>query len=303
MPVETVFQMKGMKKLAYILPCLLLSLFQSCRESGQERMERLLKQWHGKEILFPGSPTFTVYGEDTVEMPIPDGNYKIVHYLDSVGCTSCRIDLVKWKGFIGFLDSVTGHSVPCLFFIHAKGKREVKMTLKEHRFDHPVCLDMENEFNRLNGLPQNAVFQTLLLDKGNKVVAMGDPVKNPRVKELYLNILSGRKTRTEMDRTRTTAELSHSTVDLGTFHWEERRDTAVTLVNTGTKPLVIHDIVTSCGCTVADYDKRPAQPGEGILISTSYMAEHPEHFNKTVVVYCNAEQSPFVLRMTGNAVR
>ena len=45
--------MKDMKNLIYIFSCASLLLFQSCRPSEQERMERLLNQWHGKEIQFP----------------------------------------------------------------------------------------------------------------------------------------------------------------------------------------------------------------------------------------------------------
>ncbi len=295
--------MKDMKNLIYIFSCASLLLFQSCRPSESESMERLLNQWHGKEIQFPSVPKFTVYGEDTVEMGISSGNYKIVHYLDSTGCTTCKMDLDRWKTFIGYMDSVSQSSVSCLIYIHATRKREVKIALKEDRFDYPVCLDTNNEFNRLNGLPLNPVFQTMLLDKDNKVVAMGDPVKNPRVKELYLNIISGKETHAEMKESRTTAKLSHATIDLGTFFWEEQQDTTVTLQNTGKLPLVIHDIATSCGCTVADYDKRPASPGQGIQIRISYNAEHPERFNKTVVVYCNAERSPLVLRVIGDATK
>lgn len=295
--------MKDMKNLIYIFSCASLLLFQSCRPSEQERMERLLNQWHGKEIQFPSVPKFAVYGEDTVEMGISSENYKIVHYLDSTGCTTCKMDLDRWKTFIGYMDSVSQSSVSCLIYIHATRKREVKIALKEGRFDYPVCLDTNDELNRLNGFPLNPVFQTMLLDKDNKVVAMGDPVKNPKVKELYLNVIAGRKTQTEMEHTKTTAEVSHATIDLGTFHWKEKQDTIVTLMNTGERPLVIHDIVTSCGCTVADYDKRPASPGQGIQIRISYNAEHPERFNKTVVVYCNAERSPLVLRVIGDATK
>ena len=45
--------MKDMKNLIYIFSCASLLLFQSCRPSKPERMERLLNQWHGKEIQFP----------------------------------------------------------------------------------------------------------------------------------------------------------------------------------------------------------------------------------------------------------
>lgn len=60
--------MKDMKNLIYIFSCASLLLFQSCRPSEQERMERLLNQWHGKEIQFPSVPKFAVYGEDTMNI-------------------------------------------------------------------------------------------------------------------------------------------------------------------------------------------------------------------------------------------
>ena len=145
------------------------------------------------------------------------------------------------------------------------------------------------------------MLQTFLLDKDNRIVAMGDPVTNPKIKELYLNIINGKRNKQELEQTRTEAEISTSAIDFGFFHWEERKDTVVTLVNKGQKPLVIHDIVTSCGCTVADYDKRPARPGESVKVKISFKADHPERFNKTVGIYCNTEKSPYVVRVMGEA--
>lgn len=256
--------MKTYLCLAWML--LLACLLSSCQLTDGERLERLLQEWNGKEIFFPKEPSFTVYGERESDFIIPTGGYKLVHYVDSIGCTSCKLNLDRWKEYITYLDSVTGHSVSCLFFIHATQKREVKIALKESRFEHPVCLDVENEFYQLNKFPLNPMLQTFLLDKDNRIVGMGDPVKNPRIKELYLNLISGKREKQEMEQTRTTAALSHKEVDFGSFFWEEQQDTVVTLTNTGTNPLVIHDIATSCGCTVADYDRRPARSGESLKI-------------------------------------
>ena len=173
--------------------------------------------------------------------------------------------------------------------------------MKEEKFDYPACLDTENEFYKLNRFPLYPMLQTFLLDKDNRIVAMGDPVTNPKIKELYLNIINGKRNKQELEQTRTEAEISTSAIDFGSFHWEERKDTVVTLVNKGQKPLVIHDIVTSCGCTVADYDKRPARPGESVKVKISFKADHPERFNKTVGIYCNTEESPYVVRVMGEA--
>ena len=291
-----------MKKPIYLILALFATcLLSSCQKTETERLEQLLQTWYEKEITFPDNPSFTVYGEKESDFTIPVGGYKLVHYVDSVGCTSCKLNLDKWKEYIAYLDSVTGHTVPCLFFIHATQKREVKIALKESRFSHPVCLDVENEFYRLNKFPMHPMLQTFLLDKDNRIVGMGDPVKNPRVKELYLNLISGKRDKQEMEQTRTTAKLSHQEVDFGTFPWEMKRDTIVTLTNTGMQPLVIHDIATSCGCTVADYDRYPARSGENLNIKVSFKADHPEFFKKNIIIHCNTKDSPYVLWVKGNA--
>ena len=65
--------------------------------------------------------------------------------------------------------------------------------------------------------------------------------------------------------------------------------------------MVIQDIITSCGCTKVEYSKEPVRPGSTLEVKVIYEAEQVEHFNKTVTVYCNAENSPLRLTVKGNA--
>ena len=37
-------------------------------------------------------------------------------------------------------------------------------------------------------------------------------------------------------------------------------------------------------------------------IQVTYRAEHPEHFEKTITVYCKTSTSPIRLKIRGNAV-
>lgn len=290
-----------MKTYSYTLALLMLILLPSCKQTQSEKLEKLLREWTGKEIVFPNNPSFTIYGEQEADFKIPTDGYKVVHYLDSIGCISCKLNLEKWKEYIAYMDSATNGTVPCVFFFHAKEKREVKISLKEDNFDYPVCMDTANEFYQLNRFPMYPILQTFLLDKDNRIVAMGDPVTNPKIKELYLNLINGKQSKQELEATQTTAEISTSTIRFGSFHWEEKQDTVVTLRNTGKKLLVIHDIVTSCGCTVADYDKRPVMPEKSIEVKISFKADRPEQFNKTVGIYCNTTESPFVVKVMGQA--
>lgn len=69
--------------------------------------------------------------------------------------------------------------------------------LKSSSFSFPVCIDEEDRVNKLNNFPKEMAFQTFLLDNDNKVIAMGNPILNPQIKELYLRIIGGKVMRSE----------------------------------------------------------------------------------------------------------
>ena len=83
-------------KVSCILFTLLFVLF-SCQESEKERISRLVKEWDGKEIVFPDRSVFTIQGRDTVSCPSGNSPYKVLTYIDSLGCASCKLQLPRWK--------------------------------------------------------------------------------------------------------------------------------------------------------------------------------------------------------------
>ncbi len=102
-------------------------------------------------------------------------------YIDSIGCMSCKMNLPEWANFIIELDSISNKTVPCLFIFNPKknGKERVVSLLRRVHFSYPVCIDEKDSFNLLNKFPKDNRFQTFLLDKNKKVVAIGNPINNP----------------------------------------------------------------------------------------------------------------------------
>ena len=98
----------------------------SCQESREEAMLRLVNEWNGKEIKFPSRSVFTIQGKDTVDFEFLHADYKVVTYIDSVGCTSCKLQLHRWKELVAEVDSLTGESVPFLFYFHPKDAKELR---------------------------------------------------------------------------------------------------------------------------------------------------------------------------------
>lgn len=272
----------------------------SCKESREEAMLRLVGEWNGKEIKFPSRSVFTVQGKDTVDFEFRHADYKVVTYIDSVGCTSCKLQLPRWKELLAEVDSLMEGSVPFLFYFHPKDMKELRYLTRRDRFTYPVCFDEKDEFNRLNRFPKEMMLQTFLLDKDNKVLAIGNPVLNPKVKELYVSLITGRKENRSPENV-TQVSVNQSVVDFGQFPMSEQKSHRFGLTNTGNGLLVIQDVVTSCSCTKVEYSTEPVRPGETLEVKVSYEAEEAGRFYKTVIVYCNAETSPLRLTIKGES--
>lgn len=156
-----------------LLPLTVLTLF-ACKENKKDDIAHLVNEWQGKEIVFPANPTFTRFVTDTVDYWIPASEYKVLIYVDSIGCTSCKLQLHKWKKLIDYTDSVTGGSVPFIFFFQSKDDKELRYILKRDNFEQPVCIDQDSQLEKLNHFPADIAFQTFLLDKNNKVAVLGN---------------------------------------------------------------------------------------------------------------------------------
>lgn len=273
-------------------------LFIGCQDKNKEEAINSVKEWMGKEILFPQNSIFTIRGKDTIGFNLNKSEYKIVSYIDTAGCTSCRLKLAEWQRFMNEVDSITFSHTPFVFYLYPKNTKDLLIEFRREAFDHPVCLDETDEFNRLNQLAKSNTLRTFLLDKENKIVAIGNPIENPNVKKFYLKILSGKEQKTSAIQT--TVELSTQELDLGSFPKEEAKTGEILFKNTGDKPFVIHDVVTSCGCTKVDYPKTPIPPGGTLKFTIIYEADKPGYFRKSLRVYGNMKESPIRLSVKGD---
>ena len=281
------------------LTILLLTIFLSaCQDKQKEIITLLVKEWQGKQILFPENMVFTRFASDTTNFVIPTSDYKVLVFVDSIGCTSCKLQLSRWKEFIRYTDSISQKNIPFLFFFQFDDQWEIHSLLIRENFDKPICLDRSDSLNQLNHFPKDIRFQVFLLDKNNKVVVIGNPVHNPNVKELYLEEI-GRKQ--PVAPIQTTVKVEKESLLLETIPLGKSKDTLFTLVNTGDQPLVIIDVTTPCGCAQALFDKHPVQPGESLHIKVGVTPENKGLFDETITVKCNTNQL-IKLNVRGNTI-
>lgn len=263
----------------------------------------MVSEWEGRTIHYPDKMPLASYGIDSVVTSYGrvKSPYTIFSYADSMGCISCNLQLPKWKELIEELDSIYPNKVTCLFTFHPKDKKELVKLLKRVNFDYLVYIDETGTLDKLNNFINDDIFRTFLLDKDNRVVAIGNPVHNPKIKELYLNIIRGENTMSTLKKLQTNITLDKTFVNMGNFKWEQEQLAEFILTNSGDELLVIDDIITSCGCTTVEYSKKPVKIGAKLALKVKYKAEHPEHFNKTITVYCNIKDEPIRLGISGNA--
>ena len=278
---------------------LLLTIFLSaCQDKQKEIITLLVKEWQGKQILFPENMVFTRFASDTTNFVIPTSDYKVLVFVDSIGCTSCKLQLSRWKEFIRYTDSISQKNIPFLFFFQFDDQWEVHSLLIRENFDKPICLDRSDSLNQLNHFPKDIRFQVFLLDKNNKVVVIGNPVHNPNVKELYLEEISRKQ---PVAPIQTTVKVEKESLLLETIPLGKSKDTLFTLVNTGDQPLVIIDVTTTCGCAQTLFDKHPVQPGESLHIKVGVTPENKGLFDETITVKCNTNQL-IKLNIRGNTI-
>ncbi len=87
--------------------------------------------------------------------------------------------------------------------------------------------------------------------------------------------------------------------DFGVLTYQKEKGYSFEFTNPGKSPLIIQNVETSCGCTVADWPKKPLAPGKKGEIKIKYDADFPGVFQKTITVYYNGKDSPAVLKISG----
>lgn len=103
----------------------------------------------------------------------------------------------------------------------------------------------------------------------------------------------------------TTMQLTDTQHDFGTFKEEAGRQTFDFVVtNTGTQPLVIQNVVASCGCTTPEWTKQPIPAGAKGKVTAIYdPKDRPGPFSKTLSVYSNTKPEVVVLVIKGEVVQ
>lgn len=126
-------------------------------------------------------------------LPETEVDYTMVVYVDSSKCTPCAIDHLRfWNKHVK--DAKYKKLKITFKFIVAPKEREkedVYMTLAESDLLCPIYVDTAYTFLKNNPMiPKDKMYHSFLLGKDNKVLLVGSPIDNERVKEIYERIIN-----------------------------------------------------------------------------------------------------------------
>lgn len=269
----------------------------SCKNTDKKQVTNILTKWTNKEILFPNDAIFFSLN-DTIALNINKPILKIITYVDALGCIGCQLKLKEWDKFNKEILSYTNERILVIKFLAPKRQNEAFFELKSANYRYPVCIDLNDEFNKINNIPSDNRFRCFLLDETNHVLLIGNPINNPQIKKLYIRIISERL---GIKQTITTADATPYHHHFDTFPYTEPQQTTFVVHNTTQPTMQIDSVYTSCECTTATIDKTAIAIGDSAVVTIKYQAEKPEDFLREIYVDIHNNEQ-IVMQISGTSI-
>ncbi len=283
-----------MKKYLLVLTLLSSLCFISCHNSSREQAIKIISQWENRMFFFTDQALALLQdpdsGEDTV-------SFVIVSYMDASVCTSCRIN--AWKEYVAEL------------YIQTNGKVRSMLILSPDIADEEMSkscgtlsrllyyIDENNEMLRQNSFSGNDIFNTFLMNEENKVLAIGNPITNMKIRKLFLKKITGR----EEKNIPMTNVCFEGEIQIGEIAEEGEYTLESVIKNCGKEPLVIKDVTSTCGCVSGQLQTDIVKAGESTIINIKISPTKAGHIKEKFFISCNVEQSPLAIKINGNAIK
>ena len=154
----------------------------------KKKLEEEFLPFKAKTITLPEN----MLVENCVEQGIADTTLlcrplKMVVYVNQEGCQDCNLRTLL-PVYMFMLENQHLENFGVIIILNTFDMEAAAFTLSDMRFNRTVFFDLDGSFERLNPhLPAGEQFHTFLLNKENKVVLVGNPVHNEKLKSLYLS--------------------------------------------------------------------------------------------------------------------
>ncbi len=180
----------------YIISVLLLLIFSSCN-GRKSKIERNIENLYRTQvILHLDSMQCMQNGKETISDDMIN-EFKMVVLADSNSCTPCMYrSLYRWneisesvlkaRADVGFVFIFQPSKSSRVFLYHEM--------LQPNIFKEKVYIDTTGIFLRDNpDIPAENLYHTFVLDSDNRIVMVGNPMQNEKLKELFMKTITKNK--------------------------------------------------------------------------------------------------------------
>ena len=88
-------------------------------------------------------------------------------------------------------------------------------------------------------------------------------------------------------------------IDYGAIPQNSNGERVFEFTNTDSKPLILTNVVASCGCTATEWPREPIKPGERGTITVRYNTSTIGTFRKSIRVFTNSNTESVLLIIKG----
>lgn len=269
--------------------------FCQCSNKDENGLSSFIEQWQGNKIILPEIMTDIMTG-DTID--IDSSEFTIFTYIDSVGCTGCKMKLPLWSEFMNSLDTITNAEVNHLVVIHSPDKRNTVLELKKYSYGYPIYLDKSNQIDKTNEFPDDELYRTFLLDKEKRVILVGNPIYNNNLANLYKSVISGEKTFSEDSKS--LIKVDNNQLKFGVIGPGDTVCRSLKIKNMGQDTVFIRGIIPSCDCLTIDKHSQYILPQKEIELPLKFRADSVYgSFYRTIHIYYTNFNLPSIIHISG----
>lgn len=274
---------------------LLIASMNHYRISKSEDVGTIVSNMIGDTLLFAKYVNVDQNQTILIDSVLNSPEYKIVSYVDSSDCYSCHLQLKRWKEYISEI-SDDKNELQVLFIFGRGTKDDAKNLISKSHWSQPVIYDKDDVFYQQNKIPAQFNFQTMLINKNNVIVAVGNPIMNPRVKSLF-NKLMGKDT---SHMKITSAEFSCKKVVFDEMQIDSVYQQSIFIKNTGKEKLRVLDVSASCDCVETLVENIDARPDDKIEIVVKYKATNKPNLSERLLIKLNTKPQQTIVNVEGN---
>lgn len=118
-----------------------------------------------------------------------ENTFAIINYVDSTGCTSCKLHTEGWNMFIEKTKDCNS-PIDIIFIVHPHVFSDVNEIINNNCTNQiKVICDTKNRWKDYNKLSQKEMLHTFLINKDNNIVMVGSPITNVEISDLMLKVM------------------------------------------------------------------------------------------------------------------